>query len=283
LLAGLVAAGTAGTFGLPTMLRAAGAPLRLPAGPMRLERELVRELGGGAAITVRRSWELRFSRQARGIIISGTQVSVSVDAPPSLADLARIEEQRGTQAMFPIMLSEAGLVLVAGGSAAASGDMAPALRAAEQMIAKRPQSEERRENLLRYLAEIHRAGSGQFDTLPADLFYPAGTPLRRIEAVALPGGLAGEFELVWDARPVPGEGWLASGERLVITRIEGLERRSREGWSGARARAGRSPRSDRRLPCGIILPHRETALLLDFRPPERHLRATSPTGQQRGG
>lgn len=231
LLAGLVAAGSAGAFAVPAILRAASAPLRLPTGPMRLERELVRELGGGAAITVRRGWELRFSRQARGIIISGSQISVSVDAPPSLADLARIEERRETQAMFPIMLSEAGLVLAAGGSAAASGDMAPALRAAEQMIAKRPQSEERRDNLRRYLAEIHRAGSGQFDSLPADLFYPAGTPLRRVEAVALPGGLAGEFELVWDARAVPGEGWLASGERLVITRIEGLERRSREGWT----------------------------------------------------
>lgn len=231
LLAGLMAAGTAGSLALPAMLRAASAPLRLPAGPMRLERELVRELGGGAAITVRRGWEVRFERQARGIIISGSQISVSVDAPPSLADLARIEERRETQAMFPIMLSEAGLVLAAGGSAAASGDMAPALRAAEQMIAKRPQSEERRDNLRRYLAEIHRAGSGQFDSLPADLFYPTGTPLRRIEAVALPGGLAGEFELVWDARAVPGEGWLATGERLVITRIEGLERRSREGWT----------------------------------------------------
>ena len=231
LLAGIVAAGTVGGLALPAMLRAAGAPLRLPAGPMRLERVLVRELGGGATITVRRGWEVRFERQARGIIVTGRQISASVDAPPSLADLARIEEQRGTQAMFPIMLSDTGLVLAAGGGPAAAIDMAAALRAAEQMIAKRPQSEERRENLRRYLAEIHRAGSGEFDSLPADLFYPAGTPLRRVEAVALPGGLAGEFELVWDARAVPGEGWLASGERLVITRIEGLERRSREGWT----------------------------------------------------
>lgn len=235
LLAGLVAAGTAGGLALPAMLRAAGAPLRLPAGPMRLERVLVRELGGGAAITVRRGWEVRFERQARGIIVTGRQISASVDAPPSLADLARIEEQRQTQAMFPIMLSEAGLVMAAGGGPAAPDDMASALRAAEQMIAKRPQSEERRENLRRYLAEIHRAGSGQFESLPADLFYPAGTPLRRTEAVALPGGLAGEFELVWDARPVSGEGWLATGERLVITRIEGLERRSRESWTLAPA------------------------------------------------
>jgi hypothetical protein len=229
LLAGLVATGVAGTFALSPMSRAAGGPLRLPAGPMRLERVLLRELGDGAAITVRRDWEIRFERQARGIVISGTQTSASVDAPPSLAALARIEEQREAQ-MFPVMLSDAGLVLAAGGDSTAPQDMAAALRMAEQMIASRPQSEERRDNLRRYLSEIHRAGSGQFDSLPADLFYPAGTPLRRVETVALPGGLSGEFELVWDARPAPGEGWLASGERLVITRLEGLERRSREGW-----------------------------------------------------
>lgn len=232
LLAGMLAAGTAGALGLPAMLRAAGPALRVPGVPMRLERGLVRELGDGAAIAVRRAWEVRFERQARGIVISGAQVSVSVDAPPSLAQLARIEEQRGTEAMFPIMLSDAGLVLAAGGGGGAAGDdMATALRAAEKMIASRPQSEARRNNLRRYLAEIHRAGSGEFDSLPADLFYPAGTPLRRVEAVTLPGGLAGQFELVWEARAVPGEGWLASGERLITTRIEGLERRSRESWT----------------------------------------------------
>ncbi|MFN3863803.1 MAG: hypothetical protein ACK4RT_05915 [Erythrobacter sp.] len=229
-LAGLAAAGAAGGMALPALLRAAGAPLRVPAGPMRLERVLVRELGDGAAITVRRAWEVRFERQARGIIVSGTQVSARVDAPPSLADLARIEEQRDTRAMFPIMLSEAGLVLATGGSDTAANDLVPALRAAEQMIAQRPQSAERRTNLRRYLAELHQAGSGEFDSLPADLFYPVGTRWRRVETLTLPGGLTGEFELVWDARAVPGEGWLAQGERIVMTRIEQLERRSREGW-----------------------------------------------------
>jgi len=231
LLAGLVAAGSAGALGLRAPLLAAGAGLRLPQDAMRLTRVLVRELGDGAAITVQRGWDVSFARQGRGIIVSGTQTSVSVDAPPSLAELARIEERRGTQAMFPIMLSDTGLILSGGGNAAAPADMAPALRAAERMIASRPQSEARRDNLRRYLSEIHRAGSGQFDSLPADLFFPAGTPVRRAEAVALPGGLTGEFALEWNARPAPGAGWLASGERLIVTRIEGLERRSREGWT----------------------------------------------------
>lgn len=233
LLSGMIAAGA--LAGTGTALRAAGAALRLPEGAMRLERVLVRELGGGAAITVRRGWAVRFERQARGVLVTGAQTGAQVDAPPSLAELARIEEQRDTAGMFPIMLSESGLILAAGGNAPASSDIGPALRAAERMIADRPQSEARREDLRRYLAEIHRAGSGQFDSLPADLFYPAGTPQRRTETVALPGGLTGAFELVWDARATPDEGWLAEGERTILTRIDTLERRSREVWTLAPA------------------------------------------------
>ena len=69
--------------------------------------------------------------------------------------------------------------------------LAPPLRAGENMIAARPQSETLRDNLRRCLAEIHRADSGQFETLPPDLFVPAGTPQRRVEEVSLPGGLTG--------------------------------------------------------------------------------------------
>ena len=232
LMTGLVGAGIAGGFAWRGALLASEAGLPLPAGTMRLTRELVRELGDGAAITVRRAWAIGFVRQGRGIAVSGRQLSASVDAPPSLAGLARIEEQRDTAAMFPIILSAAGRIVAAGSDGEADDDdFAPALRAAEQIIASRPQSEDRRASLRRYLAEIHRAGSGQFDTLPADLFYPLGTPLRREETLTLPDGLEGAFTLVWNARAVPGSGWLAEGEREIVTRIEGLERRSREIWT----------------------------------------------------
>lgn len=176
---------------------------------------------------MQRAWDVRFVQQARGIVISGTQVSASVDAPPSLAELARIEQQRDTQAMFPIMLSDTGLV-VASGSAPA--DLGAVLRAAANMIAARPQSETLRDNLRRYRAETHRAGSGQFETLPPDLFVPAGTPQRRVEEVCLPGGLTGAFELLWEARAAPDSGWPIEGQRQIITRIEALEWRSREVW-----------------------------------------------------
>ena len=109
--------------------------------------------------------------------------------------------------------------------------LAPPLRAGENMIAARPQSDPLRDNLRRYLAEIHRADSGQFETLSPDLFVPVGTPQRRVEEVSLPGGLTGAFELLWGARAAPDSSWLIEGQRQIITRIEALERRSREVWT----------------------------------------------------
>jgi hypothetical protein len=231
LLAGLIATGGAGLFAPPLRAMLAAQALVLPQGPMRLGRELVRGLGGGAAITVRRGWEIAFTRQARGIVISGTQTSAAVEAPPNLAELARIEEQRSTATMFPIMLSEVGQVVAGGSASGEPSDIAAALRAAEAMIASRPQSAAVRDNIRRYLAEIHRAGSGQFDSLPSDLFFPSGTPQRQIETVSLPDGLSGTFELSWETRTAPGTGWLIEGRRAIVTRIAELERSSSEVWT----------------------------------------------------
>jgi hypothetical protein len=99
------------------------------------------------------------------------------------------------------------------------------------MIAARSQSETLRDNLRRYLAELHRADSGQFETLPPDLFVPVGTPQRRVEEVSLPGGLTGALELLWGTRAAPDSSLLIEGQRQIITRIEALERRSHEVWT----------------------------------------------------
>ncbi|WP_296721842.1 hypothetical protein [Erythrobacter sp.] len=236
LLAGLIGAGMAGSLAaIARPLVAADTALALSEGPMLLERELVRELSDGAAITVRRGWEIGFARQARGILVSGAQVSASVDAPPNLAQLAAIEQRRSTQGMFPILLSETGLILASGPAPTAPADLSAALRSAEAVIARLTRSGPRRDSLMRYLAEVHRAGSSEFEIMPADLFFPAATPVRQVEAIALPDGIAGEFALLWEARAAPDARWLAEGERQVITRIDGLERRSRELWKLRRA------------------------------------------------
>ena len=216
---------------------AANPPLRLPDQPLRLLRVLERGMGTGetgdetAAIIVQRSWEVRFERQARGIIASGRQISTEVSAPPQLAELARIEQQRDASAIFPLMLSESGALLTPAAASGESDAVAAALRAAEALIARQPLPAAERARIGRYLAEVHRAGASLLETLPDDLLFPAGVPINRRETVALPDGLTGEFALHYEALPQADAPWLARAERRVVTTVKGRERRSAEVWT----------------------------------------------------
>ncbi|KPF63814.1 hypothetical protein IP79_08215 [Porphyrobacter sp. AAP60] len=192
---------------------------------------LERGLGDGAAITVERSWQVQFDRQARGIIVSGQQIAAKVSAPPHLAQFARLEEARDPATMFPMMLSDAGLILSGGTAPGTDDDVAAALRSAEALIASQPVPAEEREAFRSFLAQVHTAGSGQLDTMPADLLFPARQPVNRTETVALPGGLTGSFTLQYEAQPQPDAPWLQQAERRIVTRVEGLERRAREAWT----------------------------------------------------
>lgn len=225
-LLGLSAA--TGLAGLPAPLRAA--PLRLPDTPLRLERRLARALGETATLVVERSWEVRFARQGRGIIVTGSQIAASVDAPPHLAELAAIEQQRDTSAMFPLMLTDSGLIMGSSGAENSNADITAALRAAETLIAQQPAPADARARNLQYLALLHRAGAGAFDRLPADLLFPIGTPIDRAETITLPGGLTGSYTLAYDARAQGSAPWLDQAERRVLTRIAELERYSTERW-----------------------------------------------------
>ena len=65
-----------------------------PAEPMLYTRRLERQLPGGAAFTVSRSFEVRFLRNGEGYRVEGRQVDVEVEAPEVLAAFARIERER---------------------------------------------------------------------------------------------------------------------------------------------------------------------------------------------
>jgi hypothetical protein len=232
----LLGAGTAGSLAarlhpLAARLPAELEPLPMPDGPMRLERVLQRGQGESASITVRRSWEVRFARQARGMMVSGRQLAAEVSAPPHLAELARIERERDASTLFPLALSERGAILPADGAPAASDAVSAALRAAEAMIARQPVPADTRERYRLYLAQVHRAGSGLLDTLPTDLFFPSGIAVERSEALALPEGLNGSFALHYLGEPQPGAPWLKRAERRVVTRVGGLERSASEVWT----------------------------------------------------
>lgn len=233
MLAALLGAGFAGLSGMPVAaLRAAPAlPLRLPDTPLRLARTLRRGLGADAAITVRRGWDVRFDRQARGIIVTGAQAYAEVSAPPHLAELARIESGRSDSAMFPIMLAANGEILSEAGTPPESDAITQALRAAEALIARQPVPRNERETYRLYLAQVHDAGATLLDTLPPDLLFPAGIPVEREEVVSLPGGLTGSFAMRYTCTAQADAPWLKLAERHIVTRIEGLERQALESWT----------------------------------------------------
>lgn len=229
---GVSGGATSALRGLTAPLSAAPTlPLRLPEAPLRLERMLERGIGDTAAITVRRSWMVRFQRLGRGIVINGEQIGAEVTAPPHLAALARIEQQRNTSAMFPLMLAEDGTILSSDLTLPSDVAANDALQAAEAMIEGQSLPTDERERYRLYLAQVHQAGATALDTLPADLMFPTGIPLAISRSVALPGELDGQFTLHYSAQPQADAPWLKRAEREVITSVAGLTRRALEVWT----------------------------------------------------
>lgn len=206
--------------------RASAGNIVLPSGDCILSRSLTRGLRDGNAVSVARSWRIRFARQSRGIAIYGEQVSVAVEAPENLDPIAKIEKERSTKGLFPILLAPDGIVVAAGQNTAQSSFDA-AVRTAEAMLAK----QEDGTTHARYLAELQLAGSSLLDEMPGDLFYPSTKPFRDVRQILLPDGGSGEFEVRWIARARDDTGLLDMARREVITRIGTNERRSNEEWS----------------------------------------------------
>lgn len=222
-------AGIRGGFGPARAAQAA--PLRLPDTSLRLERLLTHEFGAGGTIRVRRSWDVYFGRQGRGVVVTGRQTAAEVTAPPNLASLAAIEQRRDTNGTFPLLLGESGIILTVSGEPAVDDAVASAMRAAEAMIARQPVPQDQRDSYRFYLAQVHAAGSNLLDVLPPDLLFPLGVPVDRSEMVVLPDGLQGRFALTYVARPQLDAPWLALAERRVQSEVGGFTRSASEVWS----------------------------------------------------
>ncbi|QUL37248.1 hypothetical protein [Erythrobacter sp. JK5] len=197
---------------------------------MLLSRRIERGLHDGASIAVERAWQIDFSNQGNGYAVTGRQVSARVEAPAALSALARIEESRSTDGMFPILLSASGLV-VAAGRYTRDHDIDAAVREAKSVIGGWAIPADAKLMQLQYLAQLQRSAGSMLEKLPADLFFPGPAPARSVQTVDLPEGLKGEFEVTYEARRAPGGAWLEHAVRRVITRIGESERRSSEVWT----------------------------------------------------
>lgn len=201
-----------------------------PTNPMLLRRELSRGLRDGKAIVVTREWRVEFNENGRGISVSGLQTSVSVEAPPALAKISEIERARSTQDMFPILLSQDGMILAAG-EATSRASVEEAISAAADLMAEKGLSVQTVSEQRQFLVQLQQTGSSLLEQMPGDLFYPITAPLREIREIALPSGVAGEFEVLWSASAQAETGLLDRARREVITRINENERRSTETWT----------------------------------------------------
>lgn len=217
------------------VMAVAGTPLRAlgitaPDQTMRLNRRLVRGLSDGEQIVVEREWLVDFASRGSGFAISGRQVSVRVDAPPKIAAIAAVERERSTDTMFPILLDANGLITAIGKTESAH-DVAAAVAAAQDIIARSARSAPAHEQARFYLSQIQQAGSGFLDQFPRDLFFPRSPAMRETRLVNLPDGSQGEFEMIYSADADPFTGWMVHSERRIITRLAGSERHAWEHWS----------------------------------------------------
>lgn len=231
----------AAAFALAPMLLRAGpgaarssSPVALPPGPMVLTRRLHRELSDGATILLQRRWTIRFLPTAPGYKVEGHQLDASVEAPPSLAALAKIEQARVADDRFPLQLDATGMI-VGASRASDSSALDKAAKAALDMVRRARLSDARRQDATRMLAAIQHSTNGMLGQMPADFFVPGNDRWEEERSLALPGGLRGTVRVRFSASCVAGSALLASSHRAIETAIGQSVRHASEDWSLASA------------------------------------------------
>ena len=219
-------------FVSPTILRAAEprGPIVLPGGPMLFSRSLQREMAGGHLLVARREFELDFERRGDGILVRGEQVSSQVEAPPSLAAFARIEEQRVEEGMFPLELGGDGLIR-SGPDAVPGATLEQAVEMALEFIRERVEDQAQRREIGAFILALEQAAGQISSAMPVNLFVPPKIPRRIARELALPGGGTGSLTSEFSGAIDPGTGLMREAERTVLTESGTTRRLTLERWS----------------------------------------------------
>lgn len=219
----------------PAMAQAAPAQglaaFRPPARPMIFTRRLRRELKDGAAIEVIRSFRVQFlADPGGGYRVEGEQTLASVSAPPTLAPLARLEEQRVETALFPLRLDARGRI-VALPDGRQPADLGTAMAEAFAWAARQPLSADTRVAAQEFAIGLHTVGARMISILPPDIFTGSAAPLERRERLTMPDGGEGLVHVSFNAEGAGGQGLLTRASRIVVTEAAGSRRRSVEEWT----------------------------------------------------
>ena len=208
----------------------ANTSLLVPGVRMSLSRMVERELKDANKLVVSRSWDIRFSPSGQGFAVTGQQTSVAVDVPERLASIAEIERSRSTDQMFPIMLSDAGII-VAVGEDFSSADVSDAIDEAEGILRIGDMPTDRAGATHAMLMEIAQASTRMIEVLPADLFFPRQPLFEARRPLSVAGNGSGEFLLRYETRADPQTGLLQRAERQITTILGAQRRHSREIWT----------------------------------------------------
>ena len=215
---------------LPGLAEAAGVErphpgFHAPSDARVLTRILRRRLGDGGEIVGTRRYAVRFVAEGRGYRVEGRQIDARVEAPPRLAALAELEQQRRDEGMFPMHLDAGGMVVAF--PAATGRELAPnrlAIRKVEDMIAGAPLADAERQQAVTLAGRL----GTEVTAWPTDLFLPVA--VNRVESrdYRLADGSMGRISVAVSAQTK--DGIVSRFERVVTTTSAGQTRESTETW-----------------------------------------------------
>jgi hypothetical protein len=202
-----------------------------PQSPMLFTRTLRRSLPGGGEVVTRRSYRIRFIRDANGFRIEGALLACEVDAPPALSGLAAIERARGDDGMFPLRVDLSGRLqpAVVAEARAAPVELRTAVSTAVRQLADAPLAPAERGTLRSFAQNIgERPAVSQW---PVNLFHPGSGQAQETRTVRLPNGESGQVTIAIEAQAHPQGGMLRTMTRTVTTDLDGTARTSLEQWT----------------------------------------------------
>lgn len=197
-----------------------GSAIAPPSCDMIYRRTVMRTLPGGIGLTATRDFRVRFNARDAGYLVDGAQVAARVEAPTNLAALARLEEQRVEQGVFPLVLDRSGRIV--------DGLAVPRdLNVPEALEDVRRRFEDHGAEVSQLLDALSASITAY---LPLDLFAPRQDEQEQRQEITLPWGQTGEVLVRFSATRSAETGLMRLATRDVVTMLEGEERRSAERW-----------------------------------------------------